>query len=196
MKVNVFLNGEEYLGKISSAKKNIVCDGAYEYCVKNNIKIDVVLGDFDSLGYVPNNAITFKVEKDFTDGEAAVELVKNHAKEIVFYNFGGLREDHFLGNLSLLVLCSNLNIMAKAVTNYSQIYFVKDKISLKKVKGKTISIVPFGQNAHILNGKGLKYSINNLTLRGDKTLGISNVATSSCVEIEVGSGAVFVFVNN
>lgn len=196
MKVNIFLNGEKFLGKIEPAEQNIVCDGAYEYCKEKDIKIDTILGDFDSLNYIPSGAITYKTNKDFTDGEGAVNFVKDYASEVVFYNFGGLREDHFLGNLSLLILCDKLKIKAKAVTNYSQIYFVKKSINLTNVKDKTISIVPYSKKVHILKGKGLKYSVDKLSLYCHKTIGISNEATEDSVEIKLKKGMVFVIVNN
>ena len=195
MKVNIFLNGEHFNGEISSADFNIACDGAYEYCKKNNIKIDAVLGDFDSLGYVPNDAIIYNKNKDFTDGEGAINFIKDKAESIIFYNFGGNREDHFLGNLSLLVKCFNLNIQAKAITNFSEIYYVKDKIKLKNVLNKTISIVPFGESAHIIKSRGLMYPADNLTFSNDKTLGISNVATLNEVELSLDKGSVFIVVN-
>lgn len=194
MRVRVFLNGEEYRGDCIEANYTIACDGGYNYCLKKGIKVDKIIGDFDSLGYTPECAEKYSSVKDFTDGEASVELVKNVASEIVFYNFGGGREDHFFGNLSLLIKAEKYNIKAKAITNYCDIYYVKDNIKLTDVKGKTITIVPFGDYAHILKGKGLEYPVNNLIFRSDKTLGVSNVANEDCVELQLKSGKIFVFV--
>lgn len=194
MLVRVFLNGEKYKGEPISADYTIACDGGYSYCKEKGIAVDEVIGDFDSLGYCPNGGVKFSEVKDFTDGEASVEMVKDKASEIVFYNFGGNREDHFFGNLALLVKASLYKIKAKAVTNYCEIYFVDKKINLKNVKGKTVSIAPFGNKAHILKGKGLKYSLDGLVFNADKTLGISNLATEDEVEIKLKSGKIFVFV--
>ena len=194
MLVRVFLNGEGYIDEPQKADYTVACDGGFEYCQKRGIAVDRVIGDFDSLGYVPNGAEEYSKVKDFTDGEASVELVKNIASEIIFYNFGGGREDHFFGNLSLLVKAKKYNIKAKAVTNYCEIYYVEDNIKLKSVKGKTITVVPFGDMAHILKGKGLLYPINNLVFSADKTLGVSNEAVEDVVEFEIKSGKVFIFV--
>lgn len=194
MKVRVFLNGEKYLGKPENADYTIACDGGYKYCQENGIKPDLVLGDFDSLGFVPNKSETYSCVKDFTDGEGAVEKISSFATEVVFYNFGGGREDHFYGNLSLLIKAENLNIKAKGVTNNCEIYFVKDTIKLNGVKNKTITIAPFGHSAHILSGRGLAYSVDDTIFLEDRTLGISNVATEDCVELTLKSGKIFVFV--
>ncbi len=194
MRVRVFLNGEPYLGCPEEADYTVACDGGYKYCLENGIDAHLVLGDFDSLGYKPNNAVTYKCVKDFTDGEGAVEQVKDFASEIVFYNFGGGREDHFYGNLSLLIKAEELGIKAKAITNTCEIYFVTDYISLDNVKNKTVTIAPFGEEAHILKGKGLAYSVDNIKLCCDKTLGVSNIATENRLELKLKSGKIFVFV--
>lgn len=194
MLVRVFLNGEKFNGTPCEADFTIACDGGYKYCLEKGICVDKIIGDFDSLGFVPNGADKYSRVKDFTDGEASVELVKNIASEIVFYNFGGGREDHFFGNLALLVKAKKYNIKAKAVTNYCEIYYVEEGIKLEKVKGKTITIVPFGDSAHILKGTGLYYPIKNLIFTSDKTLGVSNEAVEDEVELKLRSGKVFVFV--
>ncbi len=194
MLVRVFLNGEGYLGQIEPADYTVACDGGYKYCQRKGIKTDLVLGDFDSLGYTPENAVVYSCEKDFTDGEGAIERVKSFAKEIVFYNFGGGREDHFYGNLSLLIKSEKLGIKAKGITNNCEIYLVTDYIKINGVKNKTITIAPFGEKAHILKGKGLAYSVDELDLPSDKTVGISNVATENSVELKLKSGKIFVFV--
>ena len=100
MLVRVFLNGEWYKKTPEKADYTIACDGGFKYCLERSIFVDKVIGDFDSLGYEPNGSEKYSPIKDFTDGEASVELVKNIASEIIFYNFGGRREDHFFGNLS------------------------------------------------------------------------------------------------
>ena len=82
----------------------IACDGAYKELKKRQIKADLVLGDFDSLGYIPQGAEVFPAEKDMTDGEIGLyKAAELGFKEVDVICFGGKREDHFLGNLSLLI---------------------------------------------------------------------------------------------
>ena len=50
----------------------IAADGGYRHCVHLDIHPDVILGDFDSLGYAPEGAQVFPVEKDDTDSMLAV----------------------------------------------------------------------------------------------------------------------------
>ena len=74
MKCAIVLNGdftENY--DFNSVDKIIACDAAFSELKKRRVTPDIVLGDFDSLGYTPENAIKFPVEKDMTDGELAIE---------------------------------------------------------------------------------------------------------------------------
>ena len=50
----------------------IAADGGLQHAKKLGITPDVILGDFDSLGYTPGGASVFPVEKDDTDSMLAV----------------------------------------------------------------------------------------------------------------------------
>ena len=70
----IFLGGEEYEGEIVSDGKIVVaCDRAFLFLRKRGIKPDVVVGDFDSLGFVPEGAEVYPSEKDQTDFALAVD---------------------------------------------------------------------------------------------------------------------------
>lgn len=198
MRAIILLNGEPYDGEIVTNGAYVYCcDGAYEWA-KNKVKIDENLGDFDSLNYVPNPppSEVYPSEKDETDGEIALNrAIRSGAEYITFYGSGGGREDHFIGNLHLLYAAMQCGIEAEAITNYARIFVAKGHISLDRVKGKTISILPFGCDAHIIESAGLKYPLFDLTLRYGITRGISNVATENTAYI-VSESAVLILVNH
>ena len=100
----ILLNGEPWQGEIEDGNAFVVCcDGALRWA-KGRVRIDVTAGDFDSLGYVPQGAQVFPVEKDSTDGEIALQmLLSRGCRQIDIYGGGGGREDHLFGNLQLLV---------------------------------------------------------------------------------------------
>lgn len=103
MKGIILLNGEPYAGDIGKKEGDIVlaADGALAWA-KDKIGIDITAGDFDSLGYVPANSVVYPSEKNFTDGEIALDLlIGKGCREIEIYGGGGKREDHFFGNLQL-----------------------------------------------------------------------------------------------
>lgn len=198
MKGIILLNGEQFNSKIDYEKGDIVycCDGAYSYA-KNLLPITKIIGDFDSLGYVPQQAEVYPSEKNYTDGELALKLMlKKKVTEILIYGGGGLREDHFIGNLGLLYLAFKRKVLCKMITNYSQMYFASGKTYFKNLKGKTISIEPFYKSANIIESKGLKYPLINLQLKQGESRGISNIVISDDAYFICDKGNVLVFINN
>ena len=67
--------------------------------------------------------------------------------------------------------------------NNSLIFAGTGRIVLDGFEGKTLSIVPFGGNAHIIESSGLKYPLCGLDLVYGSTRGISNVAVSGKAHI-------------
>ncbi len=181
MKAVILLNGEPYRGVIPCENARVYCcDGAYDWA-KGRVRIDENLGDYDSLFYAPEPPPTeiYPSEKNFTDGEIALSrAVGAGATEIFIYGGGGKREDHFLGNLHLLYLALENGVHAELITNGSRIFGATGKVCLNGLSGKTLSIIPFGGNAHIIESSGLKYPLKHLDLRYGSTRGISNVAES------------------
>lgn len=197
MKCVIVLNGDftdNY--DFSCADLIIACDGAYSGLTERGIAVDVVLGDFDSLGFVPQGAVVYPVEKDKTDGEIAIETaISSGAESIDIVCFGGGREDHFLGNLSLLIKAANMGVRTKAVTRYSEIRFLEKGVHVfSSERGKTVSLFTFG-SCLITRSEGLKYPYNNTTLKNDGTLGLSNVTTGDRYSLKISEGSVFLLEN-
>lgn len=202
-RVIILLNGEGYNGEIDGENAVVLCaDGAYRWA-KRKIKIDENLGDFDSLDetpFPPPKEI-YPTQKDCTDGEIALEkalaLVEaGKASRIEIYGGGGGREDHFLGNLHLLYRAQKSGVFCVMKTNYADIFVAEGKIVLENVKGKTVSLFPFGGDAHIMDSAGLFYAAEDLTLPYGVCRGVSNVATADRAEIFCDKGVLLVFVNH
>lgn len=198
MKCAIVLNGdftENY--DFGGVGKIIACDAAFSELQKRGINPDIVLGDFDSLGFTPENAIKYPVEKDMTDGELAIEYAfKEGYKDIDIVSFGGKREDHFLGNLSLLIKAKNTGLNACGVTNYSKIFYLeKGNHSFEVDVGKTVSLFTF-ESCLVKESSGLKYPYYDTTLKCDSTLGISNLTTEKSFSFEIVKGSVFLIINH
>ena len=208
-RIAIILNGEEpnkyLINKLNNTRYDyiITADGGYDFSLKNNIKADVVVGDFDSTKMSRieiekrTSVISFPKEKDTTDGEIAVDLaLSKNPKCIHIYGANGKREDHFLGNLSLLYRIAKDNVTVKMINNNSYIYMIKDQIELSDVLGYTISMIPFTDYVFIDYTKGLNYPLNSVEISNTNTLGISNVAVDNNVVIKVRKGYLLVIVNH
>ena len=197
MKAILLLNGEPYRGKIDDrAARVYCCDGAYLWA-NGRVRIDENVGDFDSLPFVPEPLPRekFPSEKDETDGELALEkALSSGATEIEIYGAGGGREDHFLGNLHLLYRAHLRGAKAVMITNTARIFCGEGEIEIRDCRGKTLSIVPFGGEAHIIESEGLFYPLHDLHLVYGSTRGISNIAESDSAHI-VARGTVLVLIN-
>ena len=195
-KAVILLNGEPYEGTVDTSNAYVYCcDGAYAWA-KNKLKIDETLGDFDSLDEVPAPAPSqvYPSEKDMTDGEIALlRAIEAGYSRIEIYGGGGKREDHFIGNLHLLCLAADKGVKAELVTNYARIFAAEGRIELNECKGRTVSVVPFGGAAHIMDCDGFYYPMPETFVYGS-TRGISNVVTSAKASF-TAKGKVLVFIN-
>ena len=188
MKGILLLNGEPYLEKIDAENAFVACcGGAYEWA-NGRVRIDENVGDFDSLPYIPTPPPTeiYPSEKDFTDGEIALrKLIARGATEVEIYGAGGGREDHFLGNLQLLYYAHKQGVKARIITKNSFIFAASGRIELNEIKGKTFSVLPFGEKVHIMYGRGFKYDYPESLSLGE-CRGISNIGIEESGVIEIG----------
>lgn len=195
MKTVISLNGEKLRNyKVDKSNYYIACDGGYEYLKENGIEPDFVLGDFDSLGFIPEGAEVFSSDKNYTDGELGLmKALSLNPDFIEFINVGGGRDDQFFANVGLLEKATKTGVKCKAITNAGDVYFVKDEISVNTGKGKIVSVYPLEKSV-LLSSEGLKYPFNGFNVERGDTLGISNESVDDVIYIKI-RGAVLLFVN-
>ncbi len=170
--------------KILNESKFVVCcdGGANEYIRKGNIP-NLIIGDGDSLS--KENAIRFKErikidsDQETNDLTKAVKyLLKNDFRDILIVGASGKREDHIIGNVSLLreYLLHGANV--RMYTDYGVFIPCHNEIRFKSEKGIQISI--FNVNAINFDSKGLKYPLYDFTALWQGTL---NESIGEIVEI-------------
>ena len=171
----------------------IAADAGLRYLKELNITPDVLLGDFDSLGYIPDGKeiIRYPSVKDDPDMALAVEWAEKRGYSRFFlYGGTGGRIDHTIGNLQLLAYIARRGMEGylfgwgsglTAIHN-SAITFGKDFTGM-------ISVFCIGKDACGVTEKGLKYELENGTLTTDKSLGLSNEFTGkeSCISVKDGT---------
>lgn len=159
--------------------------------------IDVAIGDFDSLGYVPDfaNVIKLKREKDETDTDVAAEYAAaKGADEICFYGCLGGKPDHALANLQLGTRIADRGIKTVFVSGGYTVYFVKDgALELPARRSGRVSVF----SPDVTEGvtiKGLKYEIDRKRLTNRVALGVSNEFIGKKAEISAEKGLLTVYV--
>lgn len=171
----------------------ICADKGYKYAQKLNLKPNYIIGDFDSLGYVPKNAEVYPVKKDASDTQIAIDkAIDLGASEIhLYYSLGG-RIDHLLFNINLIKYAKDKGAKLKIISKDCEIFLVDKSVEFSTVKGNNVSLVPFSNQAHIIDSSGLYYPLKNVIVKKGETLTLSNVAVKKEVKIEVESGELIV----
>lgn len=178
--------------RYSPAPLVIAADAGYLRAAEKGISVDLLVGDFDSLGYLPQEVQAFEVpsEKDFSDGELGVrQAALRNVEALDIYGALGGRPDHFLYNLHLLKIAYDLGVRAVIRGDHSDIYYTESAILLDVSIGDSLSLVPFGDSVHILKATGLKYPAEGAILTKKDTLGLSNECKATSVYIAVGEGS-------
>ena len=197
MKAAIVLNSK---GNIANIEEDyiIATDAGYEEVLKQGKTPNIVIGDFDSATMPKGlDVIKLNVEKDDTDGQAAIEYAKEvHIKELVIYGVTGGRLDHELCNLSLLAKAYSYGINAIAKQpELTILYKEAGEVTLDIKKGATFSIIAFGGELTITDGVNTKYPINNLTISNyDLGRSISNIALDDRVSFKILKGSALIFV--
>ncbi len=196
MKAAIVLNSKGNIAKIEE-EYIIAADAGYEEVIRQGKKPNIVIGDFDS-STMPNDldVIKLQIEKDDTDGQAAIEYAKEkNIDEVIIYGVSGGRVDHELCNLSLLAKAFQYGIKASAkLPNGEILYKEIGKVSFKIEKGATFSIIAFGSDLLITNGINTKYPINNLYISHyDLGRSVSNIALEDEVSFEIKKGNCLIF---
>ena len=169
----------------------IAADGGLAHVQALGLTPDIILGDFDSLGYVPEGANVFPVRKDDTDTMLAIR----RGLELGYHNFliyGGLdgpRLDHTLANIqSLLFLnrrgCRGALIGKDAIALIAQ----PPGFTLEGPEGGLLSLFSLGESAEGVTLRGLEYPMEKGCLPGDFPLGVSNHFLGGKAEIALEAG--------
>ncbi|MCD7729034.1 MAG: thiamine diphosphokinase [Clostridia bacterium] len=198
MKGILLLNGEPYTGAIDCNGAVVYCcDGAYAWA-NGRVRIDKNIGDFDSLFVTPEPAPEeiFPSEKNYTDGEIALrKMIASGITKVDIYGGFGRREDHFLGNLQLLYYAHKNGVAARLISENTIAFADSGDIAFDGLENKTISVLPFGGDAHIMGSEGFKYEYPDKICYGE-CRGVSNIvkSKSACLHVR-RADTVLVFIN-
>ena len=155
----------------------IAADGGLRHTQLLGIRPDVVLGDFDSLGYVPADSMVHPVEKDDTDLVLAVRLgLERGFREFWFYGaMDGPRLDHTIANLQALGYLTGHGAWGYLIgADYIATCVRNGALWFPSTAKGILSVFCQGADAAGVTLRGLKYGLENGTLTADFPLGVSN----------------------
>ena len=189
----------EFDGKTESLAADdyiLAADGGLRHVESLGLIPDGILGDFDSLGYVPENSSRFPVEKDDTDSMLAIRrgLELGYREFWLYGSLDGPRLDHTAANYQALQYLADHHAFGYLIGKDYLVTVVKNG-SLRFPAGcrGTVSVFCQGSDAHGVTLKGLYYPLENAVLASGFPLGVSNHFTGQAAEIAVTQGSLLVF---
>lgn len=154
------------LAEIDNASYIVCCDGAANNFIETGMTPHAIIGDLDSIS--EENKIKYasilhlETEQENNDLSKAVLFCLNKGiTNISIVGGTGLREDHTIGNISLLaeyVLKANV----KMITNWGVFTPIKSNNTFKSFAGEKVSI--FDIDREPMSTTGLKYPIKDRVL--------------------------------
>ena len=173
----------------------LAADGGYAHFAKLDRQPDGVLGDFDSLGYVPENAVVFPVEKDDTDAMLAVRqgLSMGYREFLLYGSLDGPRLDHTVANFQTLQFLADHGACGYLIGNTHIVTVVKNgTIRFPANAAGIVSVFCMGKDAEGVTLKGLQYLLENATVSAGFPIGVSTHFIGQEAEISVQDGSLLV----
>jgi thiamine pyrophosphokinase len=183
------------LEALKSASRIICCDGSVEALVRYGLEPSAIVGDMDSI----SPALTLQyADRIFIDKnqetndltKAVLWCAARDYKDLLLVGATGKRDDHSIGNISLLAeyaeYCS-----VKLLTDTGTFIFLNESSVINSIPGQQISVFSINPDVEI-SSEGLKYPLNRRRLR-NWWEGTLNEALGDKFRLNFSKGRVLVY---
>lgn len=179
----------------------IAADGGLEVARAAGIRIDLVVGDMDSvdpaaLAAVEAEGVTVERhprDKDESDLELALAaaLTRGATRVRVVVGAGG-RLDHAVANLAVLTSPLWSAAELEAVVGESRAWVVRGRRTLPLTAGDHVALLPMGGDACGVSTEGLAYPLSDARLDAHGARGIANEVLTDRPTVVVSEGVLLV----
>ena len=176
----------------------VAVDGGFAHLRDIGRMPDVALGDFDSLGYVPEGlkVVRYPAHKDMTDMEIAFDYARESGAEaVVVYGALGNRLDHTIANLQMGTRFAEGGMKVTFIDSESAVTIVVGpaRFDLPRLNHGTVSVFSACDEARGVVEEGLEYPLDAEALTNRTSLGVSNELVGKPASVSVREGALYVF---
>jgi thiamine pyrophosphokinase len=191
----IFPQHEIPLGYLKNAERIICCDGSAQNLILAGLKPDAIVGDMDSLNIDLADRFADRIYQDknqeTNDLTKAVKWCSGMGyKDIVIVGATGKREDHTLGNISLLAeYINDLNVIM--VTDTGILRPLLKSSSISSFPGQQISIFSIDPETKVTS-HGLRYPLNRTKIT-NWWFATLNEALGDSFSLEFNPGRVIVY---
>jgi thiamine pyrophosphokinase len=180
---------------LNNAEIIVCCDGSAEDLVGYGLVPDAIVGDMDSLSDILRNRFADRIFID--SNQETNDLTKTvlwcHESgydDLDIIGAGGKREDHTIGNISLLAEYSKI-AKVRMITDSGIFIPLLNSSEIKSFKGQQVSLFSINPSSEITSS-GLLYPLTKRKLN-NWWEGTLNEATGDSIELEFIGGPVLVF---
>ncbi len=174
----------------------IAADQGYDNVLSLGLDPDLVVGDFDSLGKIPDreNVITLPVRKDMTDVGYAVEKgFERGCREFILYGAVGGALDHTFANVVIAHDIARRGAKALLIgEEYSFTVLHDSSITFHARQSGRISVFALDGMAEGVTIRGLSYEVEDFDVACTDHIGVSNAFIGQAAEISVRKGDLLV----
>jgi thiamine pyrophosphokinase len=181
------------VGGLPAGATVIAADGGAELARMLGLRVDLVVGDLDSISAETLAGIErverHAAEKDATDLELAlVAALRLGPERVLVLGGGGGRLDHLLGGLLLLAAEAFADVRVDAQFGAAAVHVIRGDRTLHGEPGELISLFAVHGPARGIVTDGLVYPLRGETLESGSTRGVSNVFAGSEARIALERG--------
>lgn len=171
----------------------IAADAGFAHLQALGITPDVVVGDFDSLGVLPEHpsVVQTPVVKDDTDTLTAVRLglERGYRHFRLYGTLGGARLDHTLANIQTLGFLLDHGAHGWLIGRGEILTAIRNEsYTFSAEYHGTLSVFAIGGEAVGVSEQGLQYTLHNATLSPFMPLGVSNAFLGQPATVSVKTG--------
>lgn len=172
----------------------IAVDSGYRHAERLGVVPRVLLGDFDSIGELPQGIETHRVpeKKDFSDTDFAVDWAMAQGMcDFLILGAIGTRMDHTLTTILLLDRLLAAGARGQIIDEHNHIWITETELEVAGDPGGILSLVPItvceGVTTH-----NLVYPLVDATLQIGHGWSVSNVISESPVKVSLTAGKMLV----
>jgi thiamine pyrophosphokinase len=182
----------------------IAADGGVDRALALGLRVELVIGDFDSAGRESLAAAAaagarlerHPAEKDATDLELALDAALDRgARRVVVVGDGGGRLDHLVAGLLLLGSERYAEVTVDAYLGDSRVHVCRDDArAFEGTPGELVTLLALHGRAHGVRTEGLRYPLRGEDLVPGSSRGVSNELVAQRGTVAVERGTVLVVV--
>ena len=183
------------LAALHAADLIVCCDGAAGKLVAHGLEPAIIIGDLDSVPAAIKEKyaeiLVLDSDQETNDLTKAVNwCIAAGMTEVAILGATGIREDHTLGNISLLAEYSrSIDAVMLTDTGFFRVY--DHSVSVASHPGQQVSLFSIDPSLRVTSS-GLKYPLTDLALHS-WWRGTLNEAAGDCVSLDFKDGKVIVF---